>query len=141
MKKLLGIVVLSLLLSGNAFAATIKYMFKTKIKCDGFYSKGSYSDILAGNYQTSESAAGDIYLAFDRKTIMTDWDSVNQEFKQKYKIIFYGLDEIRSETDSMTVNYVKLNRIWGTGSLGLNNRLKNCVEINSLPKKKIKQKF
>ena len=135
MKKLLSILVLGLLLSGNANASTFKYMFKTKIKCEGFYW-GIKSD-----GSSKETPAGDIYLAFDKKNIMTDWDSINQEFKQKYKIIFYGLDEIRSEINSMTVNYVKLNRVWGTGSLGLSHRLKNCVEINSLPKKKIKQKF
>ena len=135
MKKLLGIVVLGLLLSGNAYAATFKYIFKTKIKCAGFYW-GIKSD-----GSSKESPAGDIYLAFDRKNIMTDWDEINQEFKQKYKIIFYGLDVIESETNSMTVSYVKLNRVWGTGSLGLSHRLKRCVEIKSLPTKKIKQKF
>ena len=95
MKKLLGIVVLGLLLSGNAYALTFKYMFKTKIKCEGFYW-GIKSD-----GSSKETPAGDIYLAFDKKIIMTDWDSINQEFKQKYKIIFYILTPSHSVVKSL----------------------------------------
>ena len=127
MKKLLGILVLGLLFSANA-NASIKYIFKTKIKCEAIYFSITLENI------TKYTPLGFYYLAFDKRNIWSNWDEINQDFDNKFKVIYYGKEEIKSERDNKGLNYITLNRINGMGTMGQNIILEYCKEIKSLTK-------
>ena len=128
--------VLGLLFIANA-NTSIKYIFKTKIKCKGIY-------ISIENMTTSSryTPLGFYYLAFDKRNIWSNWNEINQDFDNKFKVIYYGKEEIKSERrDNEGFNYINLDRKNGMGRIGKNIILEYCKEIKSLPKIKDKQKF
>ena len=90
LKKLLGIVVLGLLLSENV-EASMKYLFKTKIKCRyNYVTMGT----LSNPYEFVEKFARMEFIAFDNKNLWIYWDDINQDFKGKYNVEFFGKDKI-----------------------------------------------
>ena len=134
MKKLLGIVVLGLFLSGNA-EASMKYLFKTKIKCRyNYVTMGT----LTNPYELVEKFGKMEFMAFDKKNLWVDWDDINQDFKYKFDVEFFGKDKIIARVGNYKT--IELDRINGKGSRGL-NRYIDCKEIRNLPKKNVKQKF
>ena len=132
MKKLIGILFIGLLFIPIA-NTSIKYIFKTKIKCEATYHS------LEKNIKFTP--LGFRYFVFDKKNIWSNWNEINQVFDNKFKVIYYGEEEIKSERDIEGFYYITLDRIDGMGTIGKNIILEYCKEIKYLPKIKDKQKF
>ena len=115
----------------NVTQASFKYIFKTKLECNFFNWSLEYGYVVVNN-------RGKIFMAFDKNYLWMNWDPINQDFLSKHKIYIFNKEKIRTEYSN---GYIELNRIDGSGhGFGLTN-YENCKKINTLPKKKIKQKF
>ena len=126
--------VLGLFLSENV-EASMKYLFKTKIKCRyNYVTMGT----LSNPYEFVEKFARMEFMAFDNKNLWIYWDDINQDFNGKYNVEFFGKDKIIARVSPNKT--ITLDRINGEGSRGLNT-YRDCKEIRNLPKKNVKQKF
>ncbi len=112
----------------NITQASFKYIFKTKLECNFVDWDIVNKDIVVRN-------EGKIFMAFDKNYLWMKWDPINQDFLSKYKIYIYKEEKIKAEYS------IELNRIDGSGMGPGFTNYKNCKKINTLPKKKIKQKF
>ena len=144
MKKLLGIVVLGLLLSGNAYAA--EFYLKCKTIKKGMYVTNEFG------YKLNQVRYLGINLK--NKVVRTNWDEFNAKFEDndlrvqssgnKYiKINFrgsewenYEYEQIDRETGLMTHPRFDEDRNKKTP-------IQQCeaIEKNDLPTKKVKKKF
>lgn len=115
----------------NVTQASFKYIFKTKLECNVLYW-----GIVNKEFVIEDG--GKIFMAFDKNYLWMNWDPINQDFLSKHKIYIYNKEKIEAEYSN---EYIKLNRIDGSGSAPGATSYENCKKINSLPKKKIKQKF
>ena len=119
MKKLLGIVVLSLLL-----VSCDQFSPKTYLLCTDGYSKQ--------------------YAGFDKKNIYFKWLEIEKDFDETYKITSQNDAYIYHKDSKIGLN-IEINREEGTLDTWLNvyGNTYKCekIEKNQLPIKKVKQKF
>ena len=119
----------------NSAHSSIKFFFKTKIKCERF------NNVSLNLTEVEYKFVKVDYMAFDKKILWFDWDQVNQEFRYKFPIKYYGKEKIVAMNGKSKV--ISIDRISGEGfsyAFGI-DKYKNCREIKNLPKMKIKQKF
>ena len=106
-----------------ANAQTLKYLFKTKLV-----------------YTNDGDLPFNIYFAFDKNYILSEWDMVNEEFKLKEIVTSYKKTKIESKT--LSINRINGNGTKWTSVYGnLISKFKNCKTTTKFPVFEVKPKF
>ena len=118
MKKLLGILVLGLVLSSNAFAGWKDYI--NLVACGSSWEN-------TGDLRTT-------YYAYNKEYIWYDWSLSQQTFLKSVPVTRYDKRKIKGES---SYHRVELNNIGKDGASGFvfptQNNLRNCKIIKNLP--------